>query len=200
MWELDYKENSALKDWCSWVVLSVKTLESPLDCREIQPVHPKGNQSWIFIGKTDAESPILWPPDVKNWLLGKDTDAGKDWRWQEKVTERMRWLNSIIDSLDMSLRKLWDLVMDREVCCPAVHGVTMSQTWLSDWTELKYYINITYFSASLDLAMHLSFSLESVLKNFVVSELCLTLCDSNSCAEIDVLKINTLKIYQMIFS
>ena len=200
MWELDYKENSALKDWCSWVVLSVKTLESPLDCREIQPVHPKGNQSWIFIGKTDAESPILWPPDVKNWLLGKDTDAGKDWRWQEKGTERMRWLNSIIDSLDMSLRKLWDLVMDREVCCPAVHGVTMSQTWLSDWTELKYYINITYFSASLDLAMHLSFSLESVLKNFVVSELCLTLCDSNSCVEIDVLKINTLKIYQMIFS
>ena len=80
MWELDYKESWALKNWCFWTVASEKTLESPLDCKEIQPVHPKGNQSWIFIGRTyiEGETPILWPPDVKNWLIGKDPGAGKD--------------------------------------------------------------------------------------------------------------------------
>ena len=85
MWELDYKESWALKNWCFWTVVLEKTLESLLDCKEIQPVH-KGNQSWIFIGRTDAEAetPILWPPDVKNWLTGKDSNAGKDWRREEK--------------------------------------------------------------------------------------------------------------------
>ena len=88
MWELDYKESWALKNWCFWTVVLEKTLESPLDYQEIQPVNPKGNQSWIFIGRTDAEgeTPILWPPDVKNWLIGKDFDAGKDWRQEEKGT------------------------------------------------------------------------------------------------------------------
>ena len=86
MWELDYKESWAQKNWCFWIVVLEKAFESPLDCKEIQSVHSKGNQSWIFIGKTDAkaETPILWPPDVKNWLIGKDPDAGKDWRWEEK--------------------------------------------------------------------------------------------------------------------
>ena len=86
MWELDHKESWVLKNWCFWTVVLEKTLESPLDCIEIQPVHPKGNQSWIFIGRTDAkaEAPILWPPDVKSWLIGKDPDAGKDWRQEEK--------------------------------------------------------------------------------------------------------------------
>ena len=86
MWELDYKESWAPKNWCYWTVVLEKTLESPLDCKEIQPVHPKGNQSWIFIGRTDAEAeiPILWPPDVKNWLIGKDPDAGKDRGQEEK--------------------------------------------------------------------------------------------------------------------
>ena len=86
MWQLDYKESWAPKDWCFWTVVLEKTLESPLDCKEIQPVHPKGNQSSIFIGRTDAkaETPILWPPDVKNWLIWKDPDAGKDWRQKEK--------------------------------------------------------------------------------------------------------------------
>ena len=84
MWELDLKESWALKNWCFWTVVLEKTLESPLDCKEIQPVHPKGNQSWIFIGRTDAETPTLWPPDMKNWLTGEDPDAGKDWRWEEK--------------------------------------------------------------------------------------------------------------------
>ena len=85
-WELDYKESWVLKNWCFWTVVLEKTLESPLDCKEIKLVHPKGKQSWIFIGRTDAEAetPILWPPDVKNWLIGKAPEAGKDWRWEQK--------------------------------------------------------------------------------------------------------------------
>ena len=86
MWELDYKESWVPKNWCFWTVVLEETLESPLAYKEIQPVHPKGNQSWIFTGRTDAEAetPIFWPPDVKNWLIWKDPDAGKDWRWAEK--------------------------------------------------------------------------------------------------------------------
>ena len=88
MWELDYKESWVPKNWCFWTVVLEKSLESPLDCKEIQPVHPKGNQSWIFIRRTDAEAetPILWLPDAKNWLIGKDPDAGKDWSQEEKGT------------------------------------------------------------------------------------------------------------------
>ena len=90
MWELDYEESWVQKNWCFWTVVLEKTLESPLDCKEIQPVHPKGDQSWVFNGRTDAEAeiPILWPPDVKNWLVGKDPDAGKDWRWKEKGDDK----------------------------------------------------------------------------------------------------------------
>ena len=88
MWELNHKESWALKNWCFWIVVLEKTLESPLDSKEIQPAHPKGNQSWIFIGRTDAkaETPILWSTDAKNWLIWKDSDAGKDWRQEEKGT------------------------------------------------------------------------------------------------------------------
>ena len=86
MWELDYKESWAPKNWCFWTVVMEKTLESPLDCKEIQSVHPKGDQSWVFIGRTDAETPLLWPPDAKNWLIWKDPEAGKDWRSEDKRT------------------------------------------------------------------------------------------------------------------
>ena len=116
MWELDYKESWVPKNWCFWTVVLEKTLESPLDCKEIQPVHPKGVSPGCSMGRTDAkaETLILWLPDVKNWLIWKDPDAGKDWRREEKGQQRMRWLGGIVDSMDMSLSKLREIVKNRE--------------------------------------------------------------------------------------
>ena len=139
MWKLDYKESWAPKNWCIWTVVLEKTLESPLDCKEIQPVHPKGNESWISIGRTDAkaETPILWPPDVKNWLIWKDPDAGNDWKQEEKgmTEDKMVGWHHWLDEREFEL--LQELVIDREAWRAAVHGVAQSWTWLSDWTELK---------------------------------------------------------------
>ena len=140
MWELDYKESWAPKNWRFWTVVLEKTLESLLDCKEIWSVHPKGNQSWIFTGRTDAEAetPILWPPDAKNWLIWKDPDAGKSWRQEEKGTTGWDYCMASPTLWTLSLSKLRVLVMDREAWHAAVHGVSKHWTWLSNWTELNW--------------------------------------------------------------
>ena len=141
MWELDYKESWVRKNWCFWTVVLEKTLASLLDFKEIQPVHPKGNQSWIFIGRTDAEVevPILWPPDVNSWLIGK-IEGGR-----RRGQQRMRWLDGITDWMAMNLSNLWQLVIDREACCAGHDWATklnwmimihISNLWIKLWGKI----------------------------------------------------------------
>ena len=139
MWELDCEEGWMLKNWCFWTVVLEKTLESPLDCKELQPVHSEGDQPWDFFGRNDVkapETPVLWPPEVKSWLIGKDSDAGRDWGQEEKGTRGWDgWMAS-------QTRWTWVWVnsgswwWNREAWRAAIHGVAKSRTWLSDWTEL----------------------------------------------------------------
>ena len=144
MWELDYKESWALKNWCFWTVVLEKTLESPLDCKEIQPVYPKGNQSWIFIGRTDAEAeaPKLWPSDVKNWLLGKDPDSGKDRGQEEKgmtEDEMVGWHHWCdVHEFEQALgvgNGQWSLVY----CSPWGHK-QLDRIERLNWTEVLIYL------------------------------------------------------------
>ena len=149
MWEVDYKESWALKNWCFWTVVLEKTLESLLDCKEIQPVHPKENQSWIFIGRTDAETeaPVLWPPDAKNWFIGKDPEAGKDWRQEEKgLTEDemagwQHWLNG--HEFEQAPG-----VGDRQgglVCCSPWGCKKSDMTERLNWTKLQMVILFIWY-------------------------------------------------------
>ena len=148
MWELDHKEGWTPKNWCFWTVVLEKTPESPLDCKEIQPVHPKGNQPWIFVGRTDAEgeAPVLgtyWrckEPDARSQLIRKGPDAGKDWRPGVEGDSRGQdgWMAS--PNQWTWVWANWEMVKDREAWCAAVHVVAKVRTWLSDWTELNFQI------------------------------------------------------------
>ena len=141
MWGLDHKESWALKNWCFWTMVLEKALESLLDCKDIKPVNPKGNQSWIFIGRTDpeAETPKLWPPDVKNWLIGRDPDAGKiEGRGIRGTGDKMVGWHHQLTGREFEQAPGVGAGQGSLACCSP--WVAKSQTWLSDWTELNWYL------------------------------------------------------------
>ena len=168
-------ESWAPKNLCFWTVVLENTLESTLVCKEIKPINPKENQFCIFIGRTDAEAPILWPADVKNWLLRKDPHAGKDWRGRKRECQRVRWLDGVTDSLDMTLSILRELVIDREAWHAAVHGVAELDTikWIRN-TGLE--LSCHFFSFDIrekndfiEWAEVCTLLLEEFIKNFIIS-------------------------------
>ena len=184
MWRLDHKESWTLKNWCFWTVVLEKTLERPLDCQEIKPVNPKGNQSWIFIGRNDAETetPILWPPDSKNWFIGKDPDAGKDWRQEEKGTtdDQMVGWHHQHDGHEFEQALGVDDGQGSLACCsPWGHNESHMTEWLN-WTDISHEIHIYRSNGYLPSQKDISGLLSQNQKNwFFTLQIFSTLCISN---------------------
>ena len=164
MWELDHKESWVLKNWCFWTVVLEKIPESPLNCK-IKPVNPKGNQSWIFIGRTDAEAPILWPPDVKNWLIGKDPDAGKDWRQEKGMTEdeMVRWHHRVNGHEFEQAPGVGD-GQGSLACCTAWDGKELDTTEQLNWNWIDCFPKLHCMYLTASCLTNISLSQESQMQ------------------------------------